>query len=166
MSLHITAWSALWFLPFALPICLYVCWSDMRAMRIPNMSVLALAAVFLVVGLIALPLGDYGGRLLQLVIVLLAGIAMNAGGLVGAGDAKFAAAAAPFVHPGDFVFLMMMFAATLLGAFAAHRLAKHTPLRRMAPGWDSWETGSDFPMGLALGGALAIYLALGALFGS
>ena len=61
---------------------------------------------------------------------------------------------------------MMLLAATLLGAFAAHRLAKYSPLRRMAPGWQSWETGSDFPMGLALGGTLALYLALGAVYGS
>ena len=66
----------------------------------------------------------------------------------------------------DFIFLMMLLAATLLGAFAAHRLAKYSPLRRMAPGWQSWETGSDFPMGLALGGTLALYLALGAVYGS
>lgn len=165
MGLHVTSWSALWFLPFVVPVCLYVCWSDMRAMKIPNSAVLALTAVFLVVGLIALPLSDYPWRLVQLVVVLLAGIVMNATGLVGAGDAKFAAAAAPFIHPGDFLFLMVLLAATLLAAFAAHRLAKYTALRRMAPGWQSWETGSDFPMGLALGGTLALYLALGAVFG-
>ena len=166
MGLHVTAWSALWFLPFAAPVCVYVCWSDMRMMKIPNNAVLALTAVFVVVGLIALPLADYSWRLLQLGVVLLLGIVMNAPGLVGAGDAKFAAAAAPFIHPGDFIFLMMLLAATLLGAFAAHRLAKYSPLRRMAPGWQSWETGSDFPMGLALGGTLALYLALGAVYGS
>lgn len=66
MGLHLTAWSALWFLPFVVPICLYVCWSDMRAMKIPNKAVLALALVFLAVGLIALPLADYPWRLLQL----------------------------------------------------------------------------------------------------
>lgn len=166
MSLSVTTWSALWFLPFVVPICIYVCWSDMRAMKIPNKAVLALAMVFLLVGLIAVPLPEYPWRLLQLVIMLLLGIVLNATGLVGAGDAKFAAAAAPFIHPGDFVFLLMLLAATLLGAFAAHRLAKYTPLRRMAPSWQSWDTGSDFPMGLALGGTLAIYLMLGAFFGS
>ena len=41
----ITASSALWFLPFVLPICFYVAWSDMRAMRIPNNAVLALLGV-------------------------------------------------------------------------------------------------------------------------
>lgn len=166
MTLHITVWSALWFLPFALPICIYVGWSDMRSMRIPNETVVALTAVFVVVGLIALPLAEYPWRLLHLVVVLLIGILANAAGLLGAGDAKFAAAAAPFLHPGDLTFLMMLFATTLLAAFAAHRLAKYSSLRRLAPEWQSWQTGSDFPMGLALGGTLALYLALGAVFGS
>ncbi|MGY3437714.1 MULTISPECIES: prepilin peptidase [unclassified Marinovum] len=166
MSLSVTTWSALWFLPFVVPICIYVCWSDMRAMKIPNKAVLTLLAVFVLVGLIAVPLAEYPWRFLQLGIMLLLGIVLNASGVVGAGDAKFAAAAAPFIHPGDFVFLLMLLAATLLGAFAAHRLAKYTPLRRMAPNWESWETGSDFPMGLALGGTLALYLMLGAIFGS
>ncbi|MCJ7873011.1 prepilin peptidase [Marinovum sp. 2_MG-2023] len=165
MSLDITMWSALWFLPFVVPICIYVCWSDMRMMKIPNKAVLALVAVFAVVGLIALPLAEYPWRFLQLAIVLALGILMNATGLVGAGDAKFAAAAAPFVDPADLAFLLMLLAATLLGAFGAHRLAKHSGLRRLAPNWDSWDSGSDFPMGLALGGTLALYLMLGAVFG-
>ncbi len=166
MSLEITVWSALWFLPFVLPVCVYVCWSDMRAMRIPNQSVMALVVIFLVIGLIALPLAEYPWRLLQLVIILVAGFVMNATGLVGAGDAKFAAAAAPFIHPSDSLLVLILFAATLLAAFSAHRLAKHTPLRRLAPAWESWTTGSDFPMGLALGGTMAIYLVLGAVTGS
>ena len=32
--MQITAYSAMWFLPFVLPICFYVAWSDMRAMPI------------------------------------------------------------------------------------------------------------------------------------
>ncbi|MDW3118675.1 MAG: hypothetical protein R8G60_13530 [Roseovarius pacificus] len=59
MSLDITSAQALWFLPFVLPICLWVVWSDLSTMRIPNKAVLALTAVFLVIGLIALPLADY-----------------------------------------------------------------------------------------------------------
>ena len=47
--------AALWFLPFVLPICLYVAFTDMREMRIKNHAVVALAAVFAVVGLIAVP---------------------------------------------------------------------------------------------------------------
>ena len=50
-------------------------------------------------------------------------------------------------------------------AFVAHRIAKHTPLRRLAPEWHSWDSGARFPMGLALGGTLAIYLLMGIWFG-
>ncbi len=166
MSMEIPAGAALWFLPFVLPVCFYVAWSDMRAMRIPNNSVLILLGIYLVVGLVALPLPVYGWHLLHVVIVLLIGILLNAGGLVGAGDAKFAAAAAPFVFVADLRFLMAIFTATLLAAWVTHRIAKHSPIRRMAPDWESWEQGWDFPMGLALGGALSLYLVLGFLYGA
>lgn len=157
--------AALWFLPFVLPICLYVCFTDLREMRITNQAVLALGAVFLAVGLIALPLPVYGLRLVQLLAVLLVGFLLSAGGAMGAGDAKFAAAAAPFIAPGDLRLLLVLFTANLLAAFVTHRLVKYTPLRRVAPDWKSWTTGQRFPMGLSLGGTLALYLILGAVYG-
>ena len=161
----ISAIAALCFLPFVLPICFYVAFTDMREMRITNQAVVALAVVFLIVGLIALPLPVYGMRLLQLFGVLIVGILLNAGGAIGAGDAKFAAAAAPFIAPGDLRLLLIIFSANLLAAFLTHRLAKHSPLRRVAPNWESWNRGWDFPMGLALGGTLAIYLIMGVRYG-
>jgi len=161
----ISSTAALWFLPFVLPICLYVCFTDLSQMRITNQAVLALAAVFLLVGLIALPLPTYGMRLVQMLAVLVVGFVLTAAGAMGAGDAKFAAAAAPFIAPGDLRLLLALFAANLLAAFATHRLAKYTPLRRIAPGWQSWQTGWKFPMGLSLGGTLALYLILGATYG-
>ena len=85
---------------------------------------------------------------------------------MGAGDAKFAAAAAPYIAVGDSRLLLAIFAANLLAAFVTHRLAKYSALRRIAPGWHSWDKGWDFPMGLSLGGTLAIYLMLGALYGA
>lgn len=160
----ISASAALWFAPFVLPICLYVCFTDMKGMRIPNHAVVTLFVVFAVIGLIALPLDVYLWRYVHVLVVLVAGIALNAGGVMGAGDAKFLAAAAPFVHLGDLRFLMALYAATLLAAFLAHRIGKFTPLRRLAPAWESW-TNPKFPMGLALGGGLGIYLVLGALYG-
>lgn len=166
MNMQITAYSAAWFLPFVVPICFYVAWSDMRSMTIPNRAVMVLAGVFVVVGLVALPLADYPWRLLQIGIVLLAGMVLNAGGAIGAGDAKFAAAAAPFIAAGDVVFLSVVFAANLLAAWTTHRIAKHSPIRRMVPDWESWNRGWDFPMGLALGGTLTIYLILGSLYGA
>ena len=166
MPLEITSAEALWFLPFVLPICLWVAFSDLSTMKIRNKAVLALAAVFLVIGLIALPLPEYPWRVATMVVVLLIGIVANAAGLMGAGDAKFIAAASPFIDPRDLVILCVIFTANLLAAFAAHRIAKYTPLRNLAPGWESWSRGRKFPMGFSLGSTLAIYLILGATHGS
>jgi prepilin peptidase CpaA len=162
----ISASAAMWFLPFVLPICFYVAYTDLSKMRIPNQAVLLLVLVFLVIGLFVLPLPTFGMGLIRLGVVLVLGIMLNAAGVIGAGDAKFAAAAAPFVAPADLRLLLVIFAANLLAAFVTHRLVKYTPLRQIAPGWKSWDMGWKFPMGLSLGGTLAIYLVLGALYGS
>ena len=164
--MFLSSTAALWFFPFVLPICLWVAWNDMASMKIPNKAVIALVVVYLVVGLITLPFDLYAWRLVHLVVVLLAGIAINAADLVGAGDAKFAAAAAPFIAIGDLQLLALILAANLLAGYTAHRIAKHTPLRKLAPDWESWNRGKKFPMGLCLGGTLAIYLGLGIFNGA
>jgi prepilin peptidase CpaA len=162
----IPAAHALWFLPFVLPICFYVAFTDMAQMRITNPSVILLALVFVMLGFFWMPFDAYLWRLGVMVIVLILGILLNAAGALGAGDAKFAAAAAPYFSLGDLRLLMAIFTLTLLSAVIAHRGAKYTPLRKLAPLWDSWEQGKKFPMGLALGPTLAIYLILGALYGA
>ncbi|WP_375687218.1 prepilin peptidase [Pseudooceanicola sp. LIPI14-2-Ac024] len=149
----------------AIPLSLYTCWSDMRGMRIPNGTVLMLAGAFMVLGPFVLPFDTYLWRLLQLVVMLLFGILANAGGLLGAGDAKFMAAAAPYIALGDLRFLLALFTANVLAAFVTHRMIKHSPLRRLAPDWESWTRERDFPMGLALGATLSIYLLLGIFLG-
>jgi prepilin peptidase CpaA len=167
MPFEITSWAAAWFLPFVLPVCAWVIWSDLRAMRIPNTSVMTLAGIYVVIGLIAMPSfwPAYILGLAAIVIVLIFGIIANAAGLMGAGDSKFLAAAAPFIHPGDARILLFIFAANLLACFVTHRVAKYTPLRRMAPDWDSWDKGPKFPMGFALGSTLVMYLIFGILWG-
>jgi prepilin peptidase CpaA len=164
--MHITAASALWFLPFVLPICFFVIFNDLREMRITNKTVLLLAGVFVVVGLIALPFDQYLWRLAQLFIVLVVAMVFNAAGAMGGGDAKFLAAAAPYVVPADLMVLGQVFLACLLAAVATQRIAKHTSLRKLAPDWSNWDQARKFPMGMALGGSLAMYLGLGAIFGA
>jgi prepilin peptidase CpaA len=162
MQLSLTFTEALWFLPLALPICVWVALTDLRQMRIPNVAVLALVAVFLGAGLMVMPLGDYGFRLLQLVVVLIAGFIITSLGLAGAGDSKFAAAMAPFIAPGDYLFFLMLFSLVLIGSWITHRGAGRVPaVRRATAEWASWESGKLFPMGVALAGALVIYLAMG-----
>lgn len=164
--MHISASTALWFLPFVLPVCLWVAWTDLKLMKILNVAVLTLVGVYVVIGPFALGLDAYLWHFLHLGLMLCVGIVMNAAGLIGAGDAKFVAAAAPFIAVGDVLLVLVILAASLLTGFAAHRIAKYTSLRKLAPNWESWSRGKKFPMGLCLGGTLAAYLVLGALYGA
>lgn len=160
-----SAWSALWFLPLTSVIAVWVAWTDMARMKIPNVSVGALVLVFAVVGLVALPFETWAWRWLHLVVVLVIGFAANAAGLLGAGDAKFAAAMAPFVARSDLVTFFLLFAAVLIAGFATHRIARRIPaIRRRTPSWESWDH-DDFPMGLCLGTGLVLYLLIGAIWG-
>lgn len=148
------------FLVLCLPVCAWVAWSDLSRMKIPNKAVLAVMAIFAIAGPLLLPLEPWAWRWLNFVVVLLIGFVLNAIAHVGAGDAKFAAAAAPFIAPSHLPIVLPVFAAFLLGAFAAHRLLRMVPaVRRVTPGWVSW-TRKDFPMGLALVGTFLFYLSL------
>lgn len=154
----LTLVGAIAFLAAALPIGIWVAWSDMKTMKIPNMAVLALIFCYLVIGPFVLTLPDFGWGLLYGLIVLVAGFVANALRLLGAGDAKFAAAMAPYFIGCDLRIVMALFAACLLGAFASHRLMRLIPPFRAATAdWASW-THKDFPMGLALAGTLIFYL--------
>jgi prepilin peptidase CpaA len=155
--------AALWLLLPAVPVSLYIVLTDLREMRIPNTAVLALALGFAVFGLIGLPFADWAWRWLNLVVVLAAGLALYAIRALGAGDAKFAAAAAPYVAGADWKLVLFIFAGFLLLAWVIHRIARATPLRNLAPDWKSWSTGKLFPMGLSLGPSLIAYLTLAAL---
>jgi prepilin peptidase CpaA len=159
------AQALLWFLPFTLPIAIWVAWSDMKFMKIPNKAVLALLVVYLVVGLIVFPLKVYGWGWALAGIMLMAGFIATSAGLMGAGDAKFAAAMAPFFATADMRLVFALFAACLLGAFASHRAMKRVPpYRSAAADWESW-THKAFPMGLALAGTLIFYPVLATMIG-
>ena len=150
--------SALALLPFAIAIGIWVAWSDMKFMKIPNKSVMAMAAVWLVVGVIAVPFPLWLWGWVLGAAVLAVGFIANAAGLIGAGDAKFAAAMAPVFIQADLGLALPLFAACILGAFVAHRAARMVPaIRSATTDWASW-THKDFPMGLALSGSLIFYL--------
>ena len=53
------AQAALWFLPFLVPLCLYVAYTDLAYMRITNPTVTAMFAVFVVLGVFLFPLNVY-----------------------------------------------------------------------------------------------------------
>ena len=147
-------------LVFTLPVCAWVCWSDLKTMKIPNLAVMAMIAIFLVIGLLVFPFEPWAWRWLNLLVVLAIGFLLNAIANVGAGDAKFAAAAAPFISVSHLQLVLPLFAAFLQGAFAAHRILRAIPaVRAMTPDWVSWKR-KDFPMGLALVGTFVTYMVL------
>ncbi len=130
----------------------------MATMKIPNKAVLALLAVFVVIGLIALPFNDYLWRYAHFAVVLVIGFILSTVGAMGAGDAKFGAAMAPFVAVQDLMMFMFLLGATTVGAFFLHRSARRSDaIRGKFPDWESW-TRREFPMGFALAPALLFYL--------
>ncbi len=160
-----TPGTAIALLPFAVFIGIWVAWSDMKTMKIPNKSVIALLLVWAGPGLLCVALTGlpfltwaWGWALAGLVLVI--GFVANAARLVGAGDAKYAAAMAPFFVGADLRVAMALFAACLLGAFITHRgMRLIGPFRAATADWESW-TNKDFPMGLALSGTLVFHLLL------
>ena len=153
--------TAAWFLPFVLPITVWVAWSDMATMKIPNKAVLALLAVFVVVGLVALDFNEYLWRYAHFGIILVVGFVLSSVGAMGAGDAKYAAAMAPFIARGDAYTFLLLLAFVTVAAFLLHRGARRSPkVRARFPDWESW-TRREFPMGFALAPALFFYLLIG-----
>ncbi len=163
--LALPAGAAIWFLPVTLPALLWAAWSDLRAMRIPNGCVVTLVLVYAAVGPLVLPLADWGWGWVQLVVVLVVGFALNMAGTLGAGDAKLGAAMAAFIAPPDIAFFLLFLALVMLAALLTHRTVRAVPiLRGLAPDWVSWQR-RDFPLGFALGPALALYFAITVLQG-
>lgn len=160
---EISTWTALWFLIPLLPIAVWVVWSDLSSMKIPNKAVIATLAIFAVVGLIALPFTEYLWRYAHFAVVIVATFLMTIAGLMGAGDAKFIAAMAPFISRSDAMPFLFLLGAVTIAAFIVHRLMRRSSkLRARTPTWESWER-RDFPMGFALAPALIFYLVIGAV---
>ena len=165
MDLAITAQQGLWFLIPSIPICLYVIYTDLAQMRIPNTMVLALFAVFVVVGPFVMELTEYAWRYLHMVVVLAIGYLLNRFVGIGAGDAKFAAAMAPFFAFADWRIALILYAVFSIGGLILHKIARSIgPIQRAASGWTSFhpEMG-HFPLGISLAAMHIFYLAMAAL---
>ena len=156
----ITWTAAAWFLPFVLPIAFWVCWSDLARMKIPNLAVGAMLLVFAIVGLVALPFTEYLWRYAHFAVVLAIGFGLNMIRAVGAGDAKFAAAMAPYIALPDWYSFMFLLGGTMIVSFLVHRAVRASALRHKVSDWESW-TRREFPMGFALAPALVFYLLIG-----
>lgn len=158
------ATTALIFLPFALVIGFWVTWKDLATMKIPNASVLALAAVWLVLGPLLMPWQDWlwgwGFAAITFALGLVCYLVMG----VGAGDVKFATVIAPFFVGANLLFSLKLIAACMIGGLVCHQIAQRLPLiRKATPNWKSWEVGRVMPFGLCLSGILILHLAVAAM---
>ena len=145
---------ALWFAIAAmLPLMALTAWWDLKHLRIPNALALAVLAVFLVAGLWGLPAEAFFWRLGAGALVLAAGFALFAAGAIGGGDAKMAAALAPFVAAEDVPGLLILYAVVTLALLLVLRLAMQLS-RHRATGWRAVDQYARparervFPMGL------------------
>lgn len=163
--MDLSATAAAVFLLAAVPISGFVIFSDLARMKIPNVAVGALVLAYAIMGVFVLPFDQYLWHWTHLGFLLLVGIILNAAGAMGAGDAKFIAAAGPYLATNDLRLLIPLFSACLLAGFVAHRIARASPIRKAVPHWESWNAGRRFPMGFPLGMTLVFYLAFVALAG-
>ena len=156
----ITPTGALILLVPTLPIAIWAAANDMKHMKIPNKAVLALAAVWPLLGWLAVPTwGAWAWGFALMAIVLVAGYLLYTTGTFGAGDAKYAAAMAPMFVGADIVLVLLLIAACLIGALVTHRIMRAMPfVRSMTPDWLSWEKPRYFPLGFALSGIVVFYL--------
>jgi len=163
--MELTSTAAVVFLIAALPISGFIMFSDLARMKIPNLANGALLLSYAVLGLFVLPFDQYLWHWSHAIFLLIAGIALNAAGAMGAGDAKYIAAAGPMLSSADIVLLVPLFSACLLAGFFAHRIARISPIRNLVPHWESWTAGRRFPMGFPLGMTLIAYLIIIAMRG-
>lgn len=145
----------------AVPICIWVAWSDMKFMRIPNVACYALFISFLVLAPLIFDLNEYGFRIIQGILVLIGGFFATSIGLVGGGDSKFAAAMAPFIALSEIFPFIFIIGIMSFISIALHKLVGVTPgLKNLIKDWDSWNAHGMFPFGITLAGSLIAYLLL------
>jgi prepilin peptidase CpaA len=137
----------------------WVAWSDVARMTIPNRAVLALVLIFFLVGGSALSWPQYWPRVASIFVVLGVGFALFAAGVIGAGDAKYASVMAPFIAASDAANFLFLTVAVLFVAFLTHRVSARLSIQNYFPKWESWNS-ENFPLGLALGPSLPLWLLL------
>ena len=143
------------------PLMFYIMYSDLRSLRIPNWSVLAVLGIFVVTGLWSLPLETFLWRLAHGAIVLVIGFALYAlfSAKIGAGDIKLITVLVPFVAGGHALFVLLVYAVLTFAALMVHRLIR-AYLRGRKTGWIAFDQQIYFPVGLILGLTILLYLGI------
>ena len=146
-----------------IPLLSWAIWLDLTALCIPNWLVGGVLGVFLVAGLVALPLDLFAWRLGQGVLLLAIGFGLFSVGVLGGGDAKLVAALAPFVPWVDVGHVMALFAIIAIVTLMLFVLTRRV-VRNRHTGWDALDQDVNFPMALAIAPTMILYLGARALY--
>lgn len=142
-----------------LPLAVWAAVSDLKRMKIPNASVIAMAAIWPLIGWYLVPMETWLWGFALMAIVLVAGFLMYLTGTFGAGDAKFTAAIAAFFVGGNIGEILLITFVCMVGALFLHRLMRSLPvIRNATPDWVSWTRRRYFPFGMALSAIVIFYL--------
>jgi len=142
-----------------LPIAIWAALSDLKRMKIPNASVLAMAAVWPLMGWYLVPMSAWLWGFALMAIVFVAGFLLYLTGTFGAGDAKFGAAMAGLFVGGNIGEILLIIFVCMVGSLFIHRVLRSLPVVRNAtPDWESWTKRRYFPFGLALSSIVIFYL--------
>lgn len=142
-----------------LPIAIWAAVSDMKRMKIPNVSVIAMGAIWPLIGWTLVPFSGWLWGLALMAIVFAVGFLIYLTGTFGAGDAKYSAAMAGMFVGGDIGQILLIIFLSMFGALLVHRVLRSLPVVRNAtPDWESWTQRRYFPFGLALSAIVVFYL--------
>lgn len=132
---------------------------DLRQMRLPNWLSLSFVALFVIAVAWVLPMSEMIWRVGVAGAVLLIGMAANAARLLGGGDVKVFAALVLFVPTGAVLSFILLFCICLFVGILALLAVRHL-LRGGQTGWIGLNVGERYPMGVSIGAAGLIMLAL------
>jgi prepilin peptidase CpaA len=143
----------------ALPIAIWAAISDLKRMKIPNTAVIAMAAIWPLIGWYVVPWQPWLWGFAIMAIVFVAGFLMYLTGTFGAGDAKYSAAMSGLFVGGNIGEILLIIFVCMVGSLVLHRLLRSLPfVRNATPDWESWTKRRFFPFGLALSAIVVFYL--------
>jgi prepilin peptidase CpaA len=142
-----------------LPIAIWAAFSDLKRMKIPNKAVIAMAAVWPLLGWYVVPWQPWLWGFAIMAIVFIAGFLLYLTGTFGAGDAKYAAAMSGMFVGGNIGEILLIVLLCMVGSLAFHRLLRSLPfVRNATPDWESWTRRRYLPFGLTLSAIVLFYL--------
>ena len=142
-----------------LPIAIWAALSDLKRMKIPNKAVIAMAAVWPLLGWYVVPWQPWLWGFAIMALVFIAGFLLYLTGTFGAGDAKYAAAMSGMFVGGNIGEILLIIFLCMVGSLFLHRLMRSLSfVRNATPDWESWTRRRYFPFGLALSFIVVVYL--------